>query len=175
MNRLQKLFSILLLLALPFFQIQAETLNIYTSEYTDLKTECKNMEMEDSGGSDIPLVCKGYGGFSVEISYSVYGIFLNIRKGDKSISLNSSDTFFDTSKRKLEWRMKNGNPIALILRVKKYRSGDTSENPFIKKNEIGEFLIVKGIEFPERQYAEINTKKKGHNTKAQSIADSFSP
>src|SRR5258707_3276066 len=61
----------------------------FSSLYTDLKTECKAAVKLKKGealqGDDMPLRCKGYGGYEIRIDYSAASSNLRIQPlGDNS-------------------------------------------------------------------------------------------
>ena len=97
----------------------------FSSLYTDLKTECKAAiklkRGENPEGQDMPLKCKGYGGYEVRIDYSAASSSLRVQplgKSDQSITLGMQPLDYD-QKRKIEWRLANGKPFAVIYRVVK--------------------------------------------------------
>src|SRR2546421_1900100 len=95
-----------------------------SSLYTDLKTECKAAiklkKGESAEGQDMPLRCKGYGGYEVRIDYSAASSSLRVQplgdKSDQAITLGMQPLDYD-QKRKIEWRLANGKPFAIIYRV----------------------------------------------------------
>jgi hypothetical protein len=92
----------------------------FTSAYTDLNTQCRDAVKEVGEGQDTPLRCKGYGGYSIYIYYSAANSWLAAETRDRqtSIPLTGAHLNFDREKgRKVEWRMANGKPFAVILRV----------------------------------------------------------
>jgi len=45
----------------------------FTSQYTDLKRDCRaaiKLKKGEEYGGDMPLKCKGYGGYEINIGYS---------------------------------------------------------------------------------------------------------
>jgi hypothetical protein len=123
----------------------------FSSLYTDLKTECKDAiklkKGEDAEGQDMPLKCKGYGGYEVRIDYSAASSSLRVQplgdKTDQSISLGMQPIDYD-QKGKIEWRLTNGKPFAVIYRVVKSKT-DQPEEMWRPENRAGEFLVIKGL------------------------------
>jgi hypothetical protein len=92
----------------------------FSSVYTDLNTQCRNAVKEVGEGQDMPLNCKGYGGYRIYIYYSAANAWLAAETSDgkTSIPLTGAQLNYDREKgRKIEWRLANGKPFAVILRV----------------------------------------------------------
>jgi len=144
----------------------------FSSAYTAL-TKCgsgmtKKEEQEaEEHGSDIPTRCKGYGGYDIYIYYSACSSIFTATRGEESISLATQTV--DWKQRTVEWRMANGKPFAVIMRV--YEYGGTDECSTGGK-VTGESLIVKGLKGFE--HIDATVKVKGTptpNLKAREIAD----
>jgi hypothetical protein len=150
----------------------------FTSAYTDLKTECKNAFKDVGEGQDMPLMCKGYGGYKIYIYYSAWAANIALAQPTKSDRIG--DTMFlamqglsyDQEGRKVEWRMADGKPFAVIMRVTDYKETNDGDNPFDEKNRTGESLIIKGLKGFERIDSRIDAKTPDANAKAREIADS---
>lgn len=149
----------------------------FSSVYTNLNTECKNAFRSVGEGQDMPLRCKGYGGYSVYIYYSAFGSHIAIQsknKSDDSPAIASQGLDYSDQKgRKVEWRMANGKPFAVILRISNYEGEPTEpgESPFSDKYKKGESLIVKGLKGYERIDFTLDAKPANANVKAREMAD----
>src|SRR4051812_8158099 len=88
----------------------------FTSAYTDLNTQCRAAVKKVGEGQDMPLRCKGYGGYTIYINFSAANAWLAAEKaGKESVALTSTQLSYDREKgRKIEWRMANGRPFAVI-------------------------------------------------------------
>jgi hypothetical protein len=158
-------------------QVSAHT---FSSAYTDLNKECKNAfkEKDVNEGSDMPLKCKGYGQYYIYIYYSAWAAQINAQmKGneDVSIPLAMQQLNYDSEKgRKVEWRMADNKPFAVILRVSNYRedAGADGGNPFDEKYKTGESLIVQGLKGYEHIEFKVDAKDPNANAKAREMADS---
>ena len=142
----------------------------FSSVYTDLNTQCKQQgDPNTAGGNDLPLVCKGYGGYTVRISFSAWAAYLSAEKGQNiSVSLAQTELDYDGQKgRKLEWRLANGVPFAVILRVNTYRTPPDGENPFQDKLRTGAVLRVVGLAGFERISGEVNIRQTNANAQAR--------
>lgn len=148
----------------------------FTSEYTDLTSGkgCRQEFEEDevSQGSDIPLVCRGPGGYQIRISYAAIGAYVSAEgAGDFTVQLAEEAAHFNEG-RKAEWRLADNRPFAVILRVSKYREarGDPEED-FAQKNKTGEVLVVRGLKGQEHISFEVDARKAGANGLARQRAD----
>jgi hypothetical protein len=156
---------------------QAQALK-FSSLYTDLKTECKAaMKLEkgeNAEGQDMPLKCKGYGGYEVRIDYSAASSSLRVQPlGDKSvqaITLGMQPMDYD-QKRKIEWRLANGKPFAVIYRIVKSKT-EQPEEMWRPENRGGEFLVIKGLKGSEQIDLELDATTPNANVKAREMADS---
>jgi len=150
----------------------------FSSLYTDLKTECKAAVKLKKGealqGDDMPLRCKGYGGYEIRIDYSAASSNLRIQplgdKSDRAISLGMQPLDYD-QKRKIEWRLANGKPFAVIYRVVKSKT-EQPEEMWRSENRAGEFLVIKGLKGYEQIDLELDATTPNANVKAREMADS---
>ena len=146
----------------------------FSSSYTDLKTQCKEVSQGEPQGDDTPLRCRGLGGYEIWIGFSAASSHLNVqRKGDRdedSIVLATQPLNYD-SKRKIEWRLADGKPFAVILRVDKPKDGLDPSEMWRPENKAGESLLVKGLKGYERIDFEVDAKTPNANEKARELAD----
>jgi hypothetical protein len=71
---------------------------------------------------------------------------------------------------KIEWRLANGKPFAVIYRIDKSKS-DQPEEMWRPENKTGEFLVIKGLKGYEYIDFEIDAKTPQANLKAREMAD----
>jgi hypothetical protein len=167
------LFGALVLLpAIPGFG-QA---NKFSSLYTNLKTECRaafKQKRGEENGQDMPLRCKGFGGYEVRIDYSAASANLRVqplgKQSDDSISLGMQPIDYDQT-RKVEWRLANGKPFAIIYRIVKSKT-DQPEEMWQPQNLAGEFLKIKGLKGYEGIDFEVDAATLTANVKAREMAD----
>ena len=145
---------------------------VFSSGYTDL-TKCgsgltKKEEKEaEEQGSDIPTRCKGYGGYAVDISYSACASNIALERGAESIHLAMQAVGW--KQKTVEWRLANGKPFAVIMRVYQYGGTDLCATD---GKITGESLLVKGLKGYGHIDAEVNVKgTPDPNVKAREIAD----
>ena len=129
----------------------------FSSVYTDTTKDCK--------GAEPVFTCKGFGDYKFVMD--VGGVFQNAR-----IESSKSDYNLTVAERqsigwnpKVEWRMANGKPFAVIARV-----DVNDENADVPK-KTGEKLIVKGLKGYENIDDSIDAKMPQANEKAREIAD----
>ncbi|MBU4230955.1 MAG: hypothetical protein KJ822_04955 [Proteobacteria bacterium] len=81
------LLAILSTLALTAHDYGAETR--FSSNFTDLTKDCKDAFKEVGEGQDMPLNCRGYGGYYINIDYSAFAshITINTINGNDGIDL----------------------------------------------------------------------------------------
>jgi hypothetical protein len=172
-------FVILLMAGLPQAQAAAKGKRAtkFSSAYTDLKTQCrsaltKKEEKEaESRGEDIPMVCKGYGGYEILLaSHGAMTQFqVSIKTGNevKNVveeTLYISDPIY---MRKVEWRLADGVPFAVIFRRD---VNDDPEDQSIRK-KIGEVLRVVGLKDERIDFTVEVRKGLNPNEEARRMAD----
>lgn len=155
---------------MPGVSVQGAT--SFSSVYTAL-TNCgsgmtKKEEREaEKHGSDIPTVCKGYGGYSVDISYSACSASFSLVKGEERIGLAMQSV--DWKQKTVEWRLANGKPFAVIMRVYDYAGDDTCATG---GKITGEFLRVRGLKGFDHIDETVQVKGTPNpNVKARELAD----
>jgi hypothetical protein len=141
----------------------------FTSVYTNLATGCKSYP--GSNGSDGYSICKGPGGYQVRIYYSAATTQINAEKKgmDQSFPVATAAIGFDWAKQKLEWRLANGKPFAVIMRIPIY--GEAADGEYFGK-VTGSQLMVAGLLGFEELDAKIDAKTAGANALAREAADS---
>ena len=146
----------------------------FSSAYTDLQTQCKPIAEGEAQGDDTPLRCEGYGGLEIRIDFSAASSHLRVQpKGDateESINLAAQPLNYD-AKRKIEWRLADGQPFALIFRVDKSKDGVDPAEMWRPENKTGESLIVKGLKGYEHINFEVDARAADANVKARELAD----
>jgi hypothetical protein len=153
----------------------------FTSAYTDLNKDCEPAfkDEEIGEGQDMPLKCKGYGDYYISIGYSAWASHLAVQKeGDEELLIglvNEGIGYSDEPGQKVEWRMADGQPFAVIARVSTYdeaKSEATGDNPYQAKYKTGESLVVKGLKGYERIDFKVDANDPKANEKAREMADS---
>lgn len=112
-----------------------------TSVYTDMfsKTNCRSVEQQDEGGY-VKYLCKGPSGYKYEAIEFDLRQTLNVipPSGAKAeLNLLRISPYFSTAGPKIEWRIENQSPIALIVRFSVDKNSDTP------KDEISQLVVVK--------------------------------
>jgi hypothetical protein len=114
----------------------------FSSVYTDLRKDCRAaFAPDEASGGDAPRSCKGFDGYAVSVNYSACAAQVSIRKGSFDLVFPLQPGGVDA--RKFEWRLADGKPFAVILRVEEYDSGqDICE----RGKTAGEVLMIKGLQ-----------------------------
>jgi hypothetical protein len=144
----------------------------FSSAYTAL-TKCgsgmtKKEEKEaEARGSDLPMKCRGYDGYYVDVSYSACASSFTVERGETSISLGMQALNFP--QKTVEWRLANGKPFAVIMRVYEYAG---TENCAMAGKITKESLIVRGLKGFERIESDVDVKSTPNpNVRARELAD----
>lgn len=142
----------------------------FSSAYSPL-TRCgsgmtKKEEREaEKHGSDIPSRCKGFGGYVVDISYSACASIFSLVKGDENIPLGMQALNYP--QKTIEWRLANGKPFAVIMRVYEYAGDD----PCATDGKVTkESLVVTGLKGFKIE-GTVDAKTPNANLKARELAD----
>lgn len=177
MFRTATAFFLMACVAVGIFSLSATAAQTprFTSLYTNLKTDCRPVanRRQAPEGEDIPLRCRGYGGYEVRIDFSAASSNLRVQplgnKTDEAIDLAMQPLSYDR-KRRIEWRLANGKPFAVIFRVDKSKS-DQPEEMWRPENKAGESLMVKGLKGFEHINFEVDANTANANLKARDMAD----
>ncbi len=172
---MNKLF-ILLTLTLAFvFTANAQVAKM-SSVFTNMQTDCKAESKVEA--DEVPFICKAVGGYRVRIIPAgawAESVEIVDKKGETVSSLGMVGYGYTAVKnRKIEWRMANGKPFAVIFRVNTYdseKANDDGESPFLAKYKTGEKLLIRGLTGYSQIDFEIDGKDKTANVKAQKKAD----
>jgi hypothetical protein len=141
--------ALLLLIGLPKLAMPVESAMqaapTFSSSYTPL-TKCgsgmtkKEERQAEQRGSDIPTLCKGPAGYNVDVSYSACSSSFSITKGDDNIGLGMQA--IDWKQKTAEFRLANGKPFAVIIRMYDYAGNDACSTG---GKITGESLVIKGL------------------------------
>lgn len=148
----------------------AQTKPVFSSRYTTL-TNCgsgmtKKEEQEaEKNGSDIPSRCRGLGGYDVYIYYSACASHFSLTRGEESISLGSQ--LVNWKQKTVEWRLADGKPFAVIIRMYDYGDDLCSGDGKVK----GESLVVQGLKGFEQIQGSVDGRTPNANVKARELAD----
>ncbi len=151
----------------------SETTGGFYSEYTDLEKECNTPEGQGEEGGHVSTYCKGPDKYRVHMfdTAGTMEITVDAPGSDEYILIVSEKVSFTTKGKKLEWRIKNGVPFAVIMRANKY---SLDENELIKYpvKVTGEYLFVRGLHGFESIRADVNVGTTRYaNEEARKIAD----
>ena len=169
--------SLLLTICAGLAFAQKKSKPSFTSVYTDMKRDCRTLkepaaEAEESG--DPAGACKGFGGHRIFIIHSAWSASYSIEKlksQDESITLGTDYSSYGAKGKRVEWRMANGKPFAVIMRIGKYKERTDGENPYTDENRTGSRLVVKGLKGWEHIDFEVDGANPNANMKARAMAD----
>lgn len=138
----------------------------FSSILTRFNKDCRNKFSDIEEGQDMPLICNGPDKYKIEIGYSACCEYVQI--SDNSFILDLPAQIISTvTNRVLEWRLANGKPFAVILRLDKYK-GDLA----LDAKKVREVLFVKGLHKFENINYEVDIKGQlNPNQEARSLAD----
>lgn len=151
------ILSLLLTSAPAGAQSVSDSKTKFSSVYTDTKKDCR--------GAEPLFTCKGYGGYQIKLG--IGGVFADARVE----SLKSEDGLPVADRQSIawnpviEWRLANGKPFALILRV------EVNDPDADIPKKIGEELAVIGLPGFEEIGETIDAKEPKANEKARELAD----
>jgi hypothetical protein len=137
----------------------------FTSAYSSLDRGCKTLH--GTNGSDDAFLCSGIGGYKVRVYFSAATMQVNAERGDENTSLATLSVGFDQRRTKLEWRLANGKPFAVIMRVPVY--ADPAEGEYFGK-VTGKQLKITGLGGRDIDQT-IGAATPNANTKAREAAD----
>jgi len=112
----------------------------FTSVYTDLNKDCKDKFDESDDDHDMPVICKGPEGYRIDVEYSACCEHMQVQNKKAFLLFFPIQRIVTVTKRKLEWRLANGKPFAVIFRIDVYR-GDITLSP----EKTHEVLVIKGL------------------------------
>ena len=147
----------------------------FSSVITNLSTQCRPSEDDGTAqGEDRPLRCEGYGDYVIHIDFSAATSHLRVQlKGgssEEAVYLADQPLDYD-SKRKVEWRLADGVPFAIIFRVEKPKPGLDPAEMWLPENKAGESLRVKGLGAYAGIDFEVDAKTPNANARAREMAD----
>lgn len=164
-----------LFLAVLLLGSSAFAADTYTSVYTDMEKDCENAFPEEDAapGSDIPARCKGPGGNSIYEYFSGMDSYrmIELASGSDPVALRPDISCNRVVYgKKMEWRLRNTSPIALIYRATCY-VGTVTSNPHEAKDRTGEYLVVQPLS-QAAPFATIDVRKtKNANEAARKKAE----
>ncbi|NNE97563.1 MAG: hypothetical protein HKN25_00945 [Pyrinomonadaceae bacterium] len=143
----------------------------FTSLYTDLRANCRTPRSQDGG--HVSTYCQGQGDYQVHIFDTATTMEIRVESKDRSrsVAIASQSLSFNRNNQRIEWRMKEGKPFAVIMRGYKYR---LDQDGLIRYPEqrTGEYLFVKGLPGYEQIDYEVNVRTTSNaNERARQMAD----
>ncbi len=160
----------------------------FSSTYSETKGEnCLSLDeihpnLLFNEGSDIPTICRGFGGYQLYIYYNLYGHDIITVESIDSTNDFSIILFSDSCGEslwygeKIEWRLADGKPFACIIRVTCLEMHEKMDEElgimYDYWEDEEEFLIIAGLDGNEHINGSINTRTtKNSNELARKFAD----
>jgi hypothetical protein len=140
----------------------------FSSEYTDLKTSCKTVGGNEGGHTS--TFCKGPAGYQIHFFDSATTLEFNAENEEENFQTRLASEALDYTSRnsKVEWRLADGKPFAVMMRVFTYPAG----GEFPKQGKpTGSFLVVKGLKGFETIDGKMDATTANANEKARELAD----
>lgn len=139
----------------------------FTSFYSNFTTNCK--DYDGSNGSDGYSICRGPGGYRIRHYYAAAATIYvaEIKGDDTNYGFPMLDLKFNDQKTKVEWRLANGKPFAMIMRIPTY--GTPKDGEYFGP-VTGEQLFVRGLKGFDFETS-VDARSPGANAKARELAD----
>lgn len=144
---------------------------VFSSVYTNLKTQCR--AVGGGNGQDPVFYCKGYGGYEIVIDFSATTSQIRVQprgKTEQAAFLAMQALNYDET-HKVEWRLANGKPFAVILRIDEPKEGLDATEMWKPENIAGQKLIVRGVAKASPINFDVDAKDPQANAKARAQAD----
>lgn len=146
----------------------------FSSQYTNQEDSClwgEQITGIEPRGDDY-RVCRGLNGYEVYEYYTAYGSPIKILQNDsigyKLHLLPLKECVMCVYGKMLEWRFADGEPFAVICRIKCYSHPDSGED----ESEHAEYLIVRGLQGYDIEEEDIDVRKTPRaNEAARKYAD----
>lgn len=181
------LFVLAALVGIVFAQQKDVQFTSVVKTLPTLKTKgCINDDNSLSEGGEYSRMCPGIGNYKTLLySYGEqnYGIksrklefetfFILLENGDAEKYVRA-DLYAHVLDKNLEWRLADGKPIAVIIKVSVYkkRGSKAVDTP---KNKVADFVMVRGLKGFEGMNADIETLNTPFNPieRARMLTDEF--
>jgi hypothetical protein len=160
-------FSAILFAGNVYAQKNAKTTK-FSSVYTNLNKDCKTIRGGD--GQDDAAYCKGVGGYKIYVGAAAAALSIAIQTPEKEnigdIPMQGFD--YDTKKINVEWRLADGKPFAVIIRIFTYSDEKANEFDYFGK-KIGEELKIVGLKGFAGINFNVDAKTTDANVKAREL------
>ncbi|EHP85203.1 hypothetical protein GeomeDRAFT_2615 [Geobacter metallireducens RCH3] len=139
----------------------------FSSAFTRFNKDCKNKFSDIEEGQDMPIICNGPYKYKIEINYSACCEYVQVSDNKNFVLDLPAQIISTVTNRVLEWRLANGKPFAVILKLDKYK-GDLA----LDAKKVKEVLLIKGLKKFEDINYEVDIKGQSNpNLEARSLAD----
>lgn len=163
--------------------------SVFTPAINTVTNQCKNDDENTSEGDTFRRLCKGTANYSLVLYGSDYCINYGIENSahdfityllpldddGESSKYNRADKYDHKLSDKIEWRLANGKPFAVIVRVLFYKNTGSAKTFANPKNKAAEFVFVRGLKGFENLKYDLATVGTAYNPdeQARMLADKF--
>ena len=147
----------------------------FTSAYTNLRSQCHQVGTAGQG-DDPSQRCTGVGGYVIVVDFSAASSHLRIEPSrnpteSNTVQLGEQPIDFDAGNKKVEWRLADGKPFAVIVRMEKHKDVDDPTAYWQPQNRLGQVLLVQGLGGYSGMNQEFDASKPAANADARNHAD----
>ncbi|MBA2341383.1 MAG: hypothetical protein H0V88_13410 [Pyrinomonadaceae bacterium] len=162
------IFAILLLVysasVLALYVVSKNSAPEFTSAYSVINKNCERTIENGEARVRQPAsqTCDGYGDYRLQKSFGAVAAQISIVNKDESFTLplEKAGDCLQAYGNKIEWRLANRKPFAVILKVACYKNETPVDgySYYADENRKGEFVIVRGLKGHERISYEVDAK-----------------
>lgn len=147
----------------------------FTSVYTNLRTQCRSVATNGQG-DDPPMRCTGFGGYLLVVDFSAASSHLRIEPQRNpteanTVQLGTQPIDFNSGGKKLEWRLADGKPFAVIMRMENHKDVDDPTAYWQPQNRLAQTLLVQGLGGHSSLNSQVDATKPSANADARKMAD----
>ena len=176
------IFAILLLVysasVLALYVVSKNRAPEFTCAYSVINKNCeRTIENGEAGGRQpASQTCDGYGDYRLRKSFGAVAAHLRIVNKDEkfTLPLAKAGDCLPAYGDKIEWRLANRKPFAVIIKVACYKNETPADgySYYADENRKGEFLIVRGLKGHEEITYEVDAKSAANaEEEARRLAD----
>ena len=147
----------------------------FTSAYTNLGSQCRQIGVAGQG-DDPSQRCTGVGGYVIVVDFSAASSHLRIEPNrnpteSNTVKLGEQPIDFDKGGKKVEWRLADGKPFAVIIRMENHKDVDDPTAYWQPQNRLGQTLLVQGLGGYSGLNSQVDASKPTANADARKLAD----
>lgn len=167
---------------------QTKFASVTTPVFTAASRECKTDDSYMSEGDELGKVCPGSGkyklllsGAAARVNYGIvvpktdFAVYLHPLEQGAAENFVRADLYDEKIGSQIEWRMADGVPFAVIVRMAFYKNTGRRKNFANPKSKAAEFIFVRGLRGFEDLQEDLTTTDTAYDAQEQAhkIADEF--